>query len=90
MIRRGLNPEVLSDRLGHTDHAFTLHGYTHLYNYQREEAAFDLSDFFPVAPGGAELSQLWHRCGNRAKRPRPQQTIETKKPRLGRGFLWCA
>ncbi len=52
MIRRGLNPKVVSDRLGHTDPAFTLRVYTHLYDDQREEAAFDLSDFFPVAAGG--------------------------------------
>ncbi|WP_293909900.1 site-specific integrase [Deinococcus sp.] len=52
MIRRGVSPKVVSDRLGHTDPAFTLRVYTHLYDEQREEAAFDLSDFFPVASGG--------------------------------------
>ena len=52
MIRRGISPKVVSDRLGHTDPAFTLRIYTHLYDEQREEAAFDLADLFPVAGGG--------------------------------------
>ena len=52
MIRRGVNPKVVSDRLGHTDPAFTLRVYTHLYDEQREEAAFDLTDLFPMAAGG--------------------------------------
>ena len=52
MIRRGISPKVVSDRLGHTDPAFTLRVYTHLYDEQREEAAFDLADLFPVAGSG--------------------------------------
>lgn len=52
MIRRGVSPKVVSDRLGHTDPAFTLRVYTHLYDDQRLEAAFDLADLFPVAGGG--------------------------------------
>lgn len=52
MIRRGISPKVVSDRLGHTDPAFTLRVYTHLYDEQRTEAAFDLTDLFPVASGG--------------------------------------
>lgn len=53
MVRRGVSPKVVSDRLGHTDVAFTLRVYTHLYDEQREEAAFDLADLFPVAAGGS-------------------------------------
>jgi integrase len=53
MILRGVPPKTVSERLGHADVAFTLRTYTHLYDEQREEAAFDLSDFFPVAQGGA-------------------------------------
>ena len=52
MILRGIPPKTVSERLGHADVAFTLRTYTHLYDEQREEAAFDLSDFFPVAQGG--------------------------------------
>ncbi|GGK90954.1 tyrosine-type recombinase/integrase [Deinococcus radiotolerans] len=47
MIRRGIPPKTVSERLGHADVGFTLRTYTHLYDEQREEAAFDLSDFFP-------------------------------------------
>ena len=49
MIRQGISPKTVSDRLGHSDVAFTLRVYAHLYDDQREEAAFDLSDLFPVA-----------------------------------------
>jgi len=52
MIQRGIPPKTVSERLGHADVAFTLRTYIHLYDDQREEAAFDLSDLFPVAAGG--------------------------------------
>lgn len=52
MIQRGVSPKTVSDRLGHVDVAFTLRTYAHLYDDQREEAAFDLADLFPVAAGG--------------------------------------
>lgn len=52
MISRGIPPKTVSERLGHADVAFTLKVYTHLYDEQREEAAFDVADFFPVAAGG--------------------------------------
>ena len=44
MIRRGIPPKTVSERLGHADVAFTLRVYTHLYDEQKEEAAFDLAD----------------------------------------------
>lgn len=44
MIQQGIDAKVVSDRLGHADVAFTLRVYTHLYEAQREEAAFDLDD----------------------------------------------
>lgn len=49
MVRRGIAPKTVSERLGHADVGFTLRTYTHLYDEQREEAAFDISDFFPTA-----------------------------------------
>ena len=45
MIRKGVPPKTVSERLGHADVAFTLRVYVHLYDEQREEAAFDISDF---------------------------------------------
>lgn len=51
MIRRGISPKTVSERLGHADVGFTLQTYTYLYDEQREEEAFDLSDFFLVAGG---------------------------------------
>lgn len=53
MISRGIPPKTVSERLGHADVAFTLRTYTHLYDEQREEAAFDLSDLFPLGQGAA-------------------------------------
>jgi len=44
MILRGIPPKTVSERLGHADVAFTLRVYTHLYDGQKEEAAFDLAD----------------------------------------------
>ena len=52
MIRQGVPPKTVCDRLGHTNVAFTLKTYVHLYDEQRIEAAFELSDLFPVAVGG--------------------------------------
>ena len=51
MILRGIPPKTVSERLGHADVAFTLRTSTHLYDDQREEAAFDPSDLFPQAAG---------------------------------------
>ncbi|CAM3275630.1 Tyr recombinase domain-containing protein [Deinococcus saxicola] len=51
MILRGIPPKTVSERLGHADVTFTLRTYTHLYDDQREETAFDLSDLFPQAAG---------------------------------------
>lgn len=51
MIRQGVIPKAVSERLGHTDVSFTLRTYTHLYDDQRDEAAFDLIDLFPTAQG---------------------------------------
>ncbi|GHG38916.1 site-specific integrase [Deinococcus indicus] len=47
MIRQGIPPKTVSERLGHADVGFTLRTYTHLYDDQRQEAAFDLADLFP-------------------------------------------
>lgn len=44
MISQGIPPKTVSERLGHSDVAFTLRTYTHLYDEQRQEAAFDLAD----------------------------------------------
>ncbi|WP_026332615.1 site-specific integrase [Deinococcus apachensis] len=74
LIRRGVPPKVVSDRLGHRNVAFTLQVYTHLYDDQREAAALPLSQLLSgrpgVAPGkdvsGPELAQglealrRWH------------------------------
>jgi integrase len=41
---RGVSPKVIADRLGHTNVAFTLQTYTHVYEAQRREAAFDFQE----------------------------------------------
>lgn len=39
LIRQGVPAKLVSDRLGHTDVAFTLKVYTHLYDDQKHDAA---------------------------------------------------
>ena len=56
MIQNGISAKTVSDRLGHADVAFTLRVYAHLYDDQREEAAFDLADLFPLSAGGPVAS----------------------------------
>ena len=56
MFQRRLNVKTISDRLGHTDEAFTMRTYIHMDDEQRQEAAFDIEDFTPTeispaAPG---------------------------------------
>lgn len=43
LIRHGVSPKIVADRLGHADVRFTLQVYTHVYDDQREEAAISLS-----------------------------------------------
>ena len=47
---KGISAKVIADRLGYTNVAFTLQTYTHVYEAQRREAAFD---FLELARGQA-------------------------------------
>jgi integrase len=49
MIRAGIPPKVVADRLGHTDPGFTLKVYAHVYDEQRREAALPLGTL--LGPG---------------------------------------
>ncbi|MEX2536369.1 MAG: site-specific integrase [Trueperaceae bacterium] len=42
LIRRGFDPRTVADRVGHTDPAFTLRQYSHMFEAQRREAAIPL------------------------------------------------
>lgn len=42
LIRHGVAPKIVADRLGHADVRFTLQVYTHVYDDQREEAALPM------------------------------------------------
>ncbi|RJF75545.1 site-specific integrase [Deinococcus cavernae] len=44
LIRHGVSPKIVADRMGHADVRFTLQVYTHVYDDQREEAAVPLTD----------------------------------------------
>lgn len=52
LIRQGISPKVVSDRLGHADVAFTLSVYTHLYEDQRRSAALPLDQLLSSPPSG--------------------------------------
>jgi integrase len=43
-IRRGDSAKIVADRLGHTDVAFTMNTYVHLFAEQRREGAFGIAD----------------------------------------------
>lgn len=44
LVRRGLDPRTVADRVGHTDPAFTLKQYSHMFESQRRTAAVGLDD----------------------------------------------
>lgn len=44
LIKHKQDPKVISERLGHTNVAFTQNTYQHLYDEQRQEAALGLTD----------------------------------------------
>lgn len=46
-VKRGDDPKVVAERLGHTDVAFTLNTYVHTFADQRREAALGIADLFP-------------------------------------------
>lgn len=56
MIERGVPAKTVSERLGHSDVAFTLQTYVHLFDRQRREAVFDLEDIFPTRGQPAHLN----------------------------------
>ena len=49
MFKQGVSPKVISTVLGHSDIAFTMRVYTHLYDDQRQSAALDLTTLFQEA-----------------------------------------
>ena len=44
LVRRGLDPRTIADRVGHTDPAFALRRYSHLFAQQRQAGAVDLAE----------------------------------------------
>jgi integrase len=55
LIRRGINPKVVSDRLGHTNVAFTLKTYAHLFDDQKREAAIGIDAFLGTVPSSVPV-----------------------------------
>ncbi len=56
LFKQGIAPKVVSSHLGHTNAAFTLNTYTHLYEEQMQSAALNLGDLYPRATGADERS----------------------------------
>ncbi len=44
MIRHGVNAEIVADRVGHRDGAYTYRQYTHVFHESRREAAVPMTD----------------------------------------------
>lgn len=55
LIRQGVPPKVVSDRLGHRNVAFTLQVYTHMYDDQREAAALPLAQLLSSGPKASQV-----------------------------------
>lgn len=72
MIRYGVSPKVVADRLGHADVRFTLQVYTHVYDDQRREAALPMTDLLkgkqrremPTSVSLDSLQDLYFALGN--------------------------
>jgi integrase len=48
LIWRGFDAKTIADRVGHTDPAFTLRRYTHLFEAQRRQAALSMLDLLQL------------------------------------------
>lgn len=44
LVKQGFDPRAIADRVGHTDPAFTMRRYAHMFEEQRQAAAMNLSD----------------------------------------------
>jgi len=44
LVKHGLDPRTIADRIGHSDPAFTLRQYSHAFEEQRQAAAVGLMD----------------------------------------------
>ncbi len=49
LVKDGLDPRTIADRIGHRDPAFTLRQYSHAFEEQRQAAAVGLMDL--LSPG---------------------------------------
>ncbi|CAA9575942.1 MAG: Phage integrase, site-specific tyrosine recombinase (ACLAME 2) [uncultured Truepera sp.] len=51
LVKQGLDPRTIADRVGHTDPSFTLRKYSHMFEDQRQATAISLTDLLkPSAP----------------------------------------
>jgi integrase len=51
LVREGLDPRTIADRIGHSDPAFTLRRYSHMFEEQRAAAALNLSELLRQSHG---------------------------------------
>lgn len=64
LIRHGISPKIVADRMGHADVRFTLQVYIHVYDDQREEASIPLTDLL-----GSRRARSMEGEANLASRP---------------------
>jgi len=53
LVRKGLDPRTIADRIGHAAPAFTLRRYSHMFEEQRAEAAVNLTQLLRSSDGPA-------------------------------------
>lgn len=61
LVRHGVPPRLVADRLGHRDVAFTLSLYTHVYDDQRVQAALPLNRLLGGGPAPLPDAATWTR-----------------------------
>ncbi len=53
LVRKGLDPRTIADRIGHADASFTLRRYSHMFEEQRAAAAVNLTQLLRSSDGPA-------------------------------------
>jgi integrase len=58
MLKEGINPKIVQERLGHSDISMTLNTYSHVLPSMQEEAADKLDELVTMVEVGVELPKV--------------------------------
>lgn len=57
LVKGGFDPRTIADRVGHTDPAFTMQRYSHMFDEQRRSAAVSLDRLLGIEDETAGLAE---------------------------------